>query len=174
MSVGFQPCLVVETFIAFKTNIKDRAFGERCEVTRTKTLADFLQDGAVFDDSNEYLDFLLAFYVDAVARRTATGNAVLAAADEWEDGCDMYEGDFDARKVLEHLEDASARTGCIVEEFVSVYWVAEFLEAFFMCWVGTIMSDELKEIALGDGCDVKVMYEKISQGAAFKVMERRW
>lgn len=130
-------------------------------------MSDFLEYGFVFDERDEELDFLKAeswvLFFGSTRR-----NAEFSATDDGEDGGGLLPGELDAGEVVENFEYAAARACGVVEEFVGVGRVGEFEEAFFVHKVGSVVRDELEEVAFGDRGYVEIVEEQLTEGGAWE------
>lgn len=88
-------------------------------------MSDFSEHGLVFYngdkelDFNEFISTFSAAPIDLLPK-AATADGELTTADDWEDGGDVVEGEFDGGEIGEDFEDGAARTGGIIVVLVSV------------------------------------------------------
>ena len=110
---------IVEFVGKRKADVHRRVFRKGGEVTRTETMANFLEDGTVLDESDDDLEFDISAISHVQLLISSSGKAVFSAADGGEEGGGVLPRDLDAREILEDFEDAATRAGCIIVEFFS-------------------------------------------------------
>ena len=153
---------LVELVRDLELDVHISSFRQRGEVARAETLADFLKDGAVFDERDDDLESYKVAVGHVPCHLATACNAVCSAADHGEEGCGVFPGDLDAGEILEDFEDTAAWAGCIVVEFVGVHRIGEVEQALSVQGVVGVVGDQLEEVALGDGSDVEIVEQEFS------------
>ena len=134
-------------------------------------MTDFLEDGAVLDECDDDLELDAVLVFNMCRSIAATRDTVLSATDDGEQSTYIFPRNLDAWEILENLEDAATGSCGIVVELIGVTIVGEFFEALSVRGVSSILRDQSEEAALGDGGDVEIVDQELSQSGFIEGVE---